>query len=249
MGYHPLPADPIDPNVKTDATIRAAGSCADLATSEIYGRLGNYFTANDQLRSQLTSAYTGFETSETGIALGAGWSACMARSGYDFNSPQMASLTFSQEPTLTPEEIAARLTDLECDVAVGYTQSRHDWEAVRVEDWRAGADDAIQAAIADRTTLAQLLSQLDTTLYCKQVALLDRERPEEYVGSAEHQADVANLTQVAPDSAREPLTTFAEFLGSGAITAANPDSNLTDTWPSAVQEAVREITAYNSASC
>jgi len=89
----------------------------------------------------------------------------------------------------------------------------------------------------------------DSTAYCDQVALLDGDRPEAYVGSAEHRADVASLIDVAPESLRGPLNTFSEFLGSGAITADEPDSNVIDNWPPAVQQAIREITAYNSTTC
>ena len=87
------------------------------------------------------------------------------------------------------------------------------------------------------------------TAYCERVLSLLGEHPEAYVGSSEHRADVEALIEVAPAAVIKPLGLFSEFLGSGAITAADPESNVIDNWPSAVQQAIVEITAFNGTSC
>ena len=89
----------------------------------------------------------------------------------------------------------------------------------------------------------------DPTAYCDQVALLDGERQEAYVGSAEHRSDVRSLIDVAPDAVIEALRTFFDFLASDAISPDNPESNVVANWPPEVQQAIGEIDAYNEASC
>ena len=89
----------------------------------------------------------------------------------------------------------------------------------------------------------------DQSAYCVQVARLSGERPASYVGSAEQRADTVALIDVAPEDLIAPLTTFSQFLGSGAITTADPNSNLVENWPPAVLDAIKKITSYNAASC
>ncbi len=45
------------------------------------------------------------------------------------------------------------------------------------------------------------------------------------------------------------METVPRHILSGAITAEDPDSNVVDNWPPAVQQALSEIAAYNSTSC
>jgi len=52
-----------------------------------------------------------------------------------------------------------------------------------------------------------------------------------------------------PSPSSTLLPRISQFLGSGAITAEDPDSNLVENWPPAVQAAIKEITTYNEASC
>ncbi|MCU1387974.1 MAG: hypothetical protein JWL72_1312 [Ilumatobacteraceae bacterium] len=89
----------------------------------------------------------------------------------------------------------------------------------------------------------------DQTAYCEQVARFSGAHPESYVGSAEQLADVAALIDVAPEDVIAPLRTFAQFLRSGAITAEDPNSNVVENWPPAVQDAIKEITTYDEDSC
>jgi hypothetical protein len=85
--------------------------------------------------------------------------------------------------------------------------------------------------------------------YCDRVAVLEGERPESYVGSSEHQADIDGLAVVAPESVRRALVTYSEFLSSGAVDPAKPDSNLTENWPTEVQTAIEQIVEFNADTC
>lgn len=85
--------------------------------------------------------------------------------------------------------------------------------------------------------------------YCEAAAALAGERPEAYVGSQQHRADVYRSVALAPPELTSPLITFVGFLSSGAVDPADPDSNLTENWPDEVQTAIDTITAFNTASC
>lgn len=99
------------------------------------------------------------------------------------------------------------------------------------------------------TVVAATSGTADLSAYCEQVAALDGERPEDYVGSAEHRADVENLIAVAPEAALDPLKVFSAFLSSGAIVPDDPESNVVENWPAAVRAALGEIAAFNDATC
>ncbi len=90
---------------------------------------------------------------------------------------------------------------------------------------------------------------VDFSAYCERVAALEGERPEAYVGSAEHRADADSLIGVAPEAVMEPLQTLAAFLSSGAIVPDDPESNVVENWPPEVQTAIGEIAAFNDATC
>ena len=60
---------------------------------------------------------------------------------------------------------------------------------------------------------------------------------------------VAVVFDVAPQVLVEPLRSFSQFLGSGAIMVEDAESSVTDNWPPAVQRAIGEIRAFNKASC
>ena len=75
------------------------------------------------------------------------------------------------------------------------------------------------------------------------------ERPEAYVGSAEHVRDVEGLAAAAPAEIRAELDVVRELLASGGVDPANPDSNLSETWPAEVQAAVGKVTEYIATHC
>ena len=95
--------------------------------------------------------------------------------------------------------------------------------------------------VADTSPAAS--TPADASAYCERIASLEGDRPEAYVGSAEQEADIESLIEVAPDVVMAPLQTFAGFLASGAIVADDPDSKLVENWPPEVQTAIAEITA------
>ena len=88
---------------------------------------------------------------------------CMAELGYQFPSRLDAILNYVDRPTISAEEIATRLDDLDCDLAVGYTQRQHDWEQVQVDTWRAENSDIIERAIEQKQLIDQHLAEIETT--------------------------------------------------------------------------------------
>jgi hypothetical protein len=86
--------------------------------------------------------------------------------------------------------------------------------------------------------------------FCAEYASLQERQPASYVGSSEHLADIDGLLAVAPVSATSDLATFRDYLSSGVIDSdANPDSNLTENWPSEVQSAIASTQAFAAENC
>lgn len=90
---------------------------------------------------------------------------------------------------------------------------------------------------------------VDVRAYCGVADDLAGERPESYVGSSEHQADVRALAAVAPEQIRDAVDTYRGFLASGAVDPADPDSNLTENWPTDVRAAIEQIVEFNATTC
>jgi Rieske Fe-S protein len=147
MGYHELPAEPADPNTYTDDSRVQSGECANTAFDSTWGRISAYTSVNDQLRSGLSAAIAGFPDSDVGRTVTSQWAACMAERGHDYASRSDAINAFADLPTISADEIATRLDDLDCDVAVGYTQTQHDWEQSKVDAWRQDHSDTIDTAL------------------------------------------------------------------------------------------------------
>jgi hypothetical protein len=84
--------------------------------------------------------------------------------------------------------------------------------------------------------------------FCSLVAA-DADVPETYVGSAEHQADLASMLAPAPAEVRPQLGTLQSYLESGAVDPARPDSQLIDNWPPEVQGAVADLSRYSADTC
>jgi hypothetical protein len=86
--------------------------------------------------------------------------------------------------------------------------------------------------------------------FCAEYASLQDRQPESYVGSSEHLADIDGLLAVAPDSMTSDLVTFRDYLSSGVIDSdANPDSTMTENWPSEVQSAIASTQAFAAENC
>jgi hypothetical protein len=90
----------------------------------------------------------------------------------------------------------------------------------------------------------------DASQFCDVYAANLAERPEDYVGSSEHLSDIDTLLDVAPPGIAPDVTTFRDFVASGAIdTDSDPDSNLTANWPSEVRLAIDAIQDFATANC
>jgi hypothetical protein len=86
--------------------------------------------------------------------------------------------------------------------------------------------------------------------FCKEFTALAGERPESYVGSAEHLADIERLLALAPEPIVGDLAVYRDFLDSGAIDSENdPDSNLFENWPNEVQAAVSAVQTLGAEQC
>jgi hypothetical protein len=85
--------------------------------------------------------------------------------------------------------------------------------------------------------------------YCAQAQSMEGERPEAYIGSAEQIADLEALRAVAPAEAAVHLDVLLQYLGSGAISASDPDSNLIENFPADVQDAIAQIFSINESNC
>lgn len=169
MGYHELPAEPVDPNTYTDATYAALegeDGCAEVAWDSTFGRLTYYFDENDRLRAGVASAITGFETSDEGSEVADEWSTCMKANGRSgFDSPSDAVRMYADDPHVTDDEIATRLIDLDCNLAVGYTQTQHEWEQTQLDAWQLTEQEAIGEAIAKREQLELELGAIESATY------------------------------------------------------------------------------------
>ncbi len=86
--------------------------------------------------------------------------------------------------------------------------------------------------------------------FCAEYATLQGERPESYVGSAEHRADIEGLLAVSPSEVAGNVATFGDYVASGAINSeADPNSNLAENWPTDVQAAIANIQSYATENC
>lgn len=167
MGYHGLPAEPINPNPSTTdygEALNSATGCGATADLPTAGSVDDYIAANDQLRSSIGSAIDGFADSETGSTVENEWSQCMSEHNLSFQSRLDAILRYADNPTVTSQEIETRLIDLDCDLAVGYTQTQHDWEKERVDAWLISEQQAIEDAVAKRAQAEQQLIAIEAAV-------------------------------------------------------------------------------------
>ena len=163
MGYHELPAEPVDPNTHTDESYVSAGDCANSAYADTFGRLRDYINVNDQLRGSLSAAIDDFPASDLGRAVTSRWAECMAERAHQYQSRVDAITAYAARPTIRAVEIATRLDDLDCDVEVGYTAAQHDWEQAQINTWRQDHRDAIQNALDQKQLVAQQLAEIEAS--------------------------------------------------------------------------------------
>jgi hypothetical protein len=107
------------------------------------------------------------------------------------------------------------------------------------------------ALVDDTTALVDDTAALvdDTVAFCAVAAELEGERPEAYVGSAEHVADAEALAAVAPAAVVDHAIAYRDFLAGGGVDPGDPDSRQTTSWPAGIQTAVQELTDFVAATC
>ena len=89
----------------------------------------------------------------------------------------------------------------------------------------------------------------DDDAFCAELGRLSGEQPETYVGSAEHIADAQALMNVAPPDVNDDVQVYLDFLKSGFITSADPESNVVANWPVDVQVALNAIHTFETTRC
>jgi len=85
----------------------------------------------------------------------------MAARGHEFKSRSDAIRTFAERPTISADEITTRLDDLECDTAVGYTQTQHDWEQIKVTSWQDANSETIATAVEQKRAVDEQLAEIE----------------------------------------------------------------------------------------
>lgn len=97
-------------------------------------------------------------------------------------------------------------------------------------------------------TTSGAVDAADGEAFCAEMARVDVEQPEAYVGSEDHLADIEGLVEVAPEEIRPEVERYRDFLASGQITD-DPDTKQTDSWPEDVQADITAIADFRLAAC
>lgn len=103
----------------------------------------------------------------------------------------------------------------------------------------------------DTLPLTSTTTTVATSVFCATYAagVAKGNQPESYVGSAANIRDVQALSDVAPEALRADFQTYLNFLSSGFIDPAHPETNVGENWPAPVQQAIAAIKGYDSANC
>ena len=161
LGYH-QPSDGLDTRVPGSAAeLDYLNSCANAAMDETFGATEKFSTAVQTAVQPFDEVVNGWSDTEEGRATLAEWSACMADAGYDYARPEEARAIFEQKPRLTDEELATRLTDLDCDLEVGLTHARSIYEESAARRWIADNEPVIADLIEQKADYYDTLEQLE----------------------------------------------------------------------------------------
>lgn len=86
--------------------------------------------------------------------------------------------------------------------------------------------------------------------FCVEFLAAPTDVPELWMGSQDHLDAVQVILDVAPAGLENDLVIFRDYVASGAIDSqSDPDSNLTENWPTDVQDAVRRIFDFGNSNC
>lgn len=166
-GYHELPVEPINPNTYDDAVYAelegtpTEPGCAAEGWPWSYGTIQEFIDKAEPVRNGLAQATVGFDTSDAGTQAAREWSSCMANKGHNYDRPEDPWREFNERQTIADEEISIRLTDLDCDTAVGYTQARHEWEQQRVDAWMEDNADDVNRLTDEKTGIGPQLDEFE----------------------------------------------------------------------------------------
>lgn len=84
--------------------------------------------------------------------------------------------------------------------------------------------------------------------YCKTRYDVSGERPESYVGSDEHLADIGRLLDAAPPAVVADLGAYRAFVADD-VSPGDPASQETANWPAAIRERIQRIDAHDQRVC
>jgi hypothetical protein len=128
---------------------------------ETFGATEKFSTAVQTVVQDFDEAVNGWSDTEEGVTTLAAWSACMADAGYDYSTPDEARAIFEQKPRLTDEELATRLTDLDCDLEVGLTRARSAYEESAARRWIADNEPLIADLVEQKAEYYDTLERLE----------------------------------------------------------------------------------------
>lgn len=145
--------------------------------------------------------------------------------------------------------------------------SSAEWSAVAVDDEArtANEDAAVPLGTAPASTASTASTEMTTIdvepppssttnsanegAFCAELEQLGGDKTETYVGSVEHVSDVQALSIDAPPEVADDVQTYIDFLESGFISSADPQSQEVSNWPVAVQDAVSAILTFQTTRC
>lgn len=107
----------------------------------------------------------------------------------------------------------------------------------------ATAPDSVAASIASTAVMSELVE------FCRLAQATDDELPESFIGSTEHVEMVDALATAAPSEVRPHLETYRNYLSSGAIDHAYPETKDTENWPDEIRSATADAQAFISSNC
>jgi hypothetical protein len=144
FGYHlPSRYEMSQPQNSDEATFQAdlSGSdtetgCASFASESTYRVVEFYSKGIEPILNDLVSSYTdaGMNASRKLVEA---WVLCMGSEGITTTSPDQLSAKYSDQASITDEELTIRAIDRKCDVETGLTKSRSIAEAEALESWLA----------------------------------------------------------------------------------------------------------------
>lgn len=137
----------------------SAPGCFELVARYVEEATGAVTLAEDisRLRNDPLTRMSGWVTTDAYQRLVAEWSGCMAELGYSFGSPDDALRISSEGGSPSNDEVATRLADIDCDVEVGFTAARSEYEFQVATQW---ADENAEAVGEMRTRIGVVSERL-----------------------------------------------------------------------------------------